>query len=219
MTGRARESGPGSSGLDRVLAIDTATPAGSVALRVGGETRERALEWRGSFRRAAPAVDELLAEAGVLLRELDAIAVPSGPGSFTGLRVGAALALGLARVADVAISAVPTLAAVAEAFAPAGPGRVCATLDARRGRRYAAVYERGGPGLWRLVAGPVDATPSEVDALAGGAPVVGPDPAAASPVVLAATVAMLASVDPARYALGSPAELELVYARPAVDPR
>jgi tRNA threonylcarbamoyladenosine biosynthesis protein TsaB len=217
VTAAARESGGGSPGLDRVLAIDTATPGGSIALRVGGETRERALEWRGSFRRAAPAVDELLAEAGVLLPELDAIAVPSGPGSFTGLRVGAALALGLARVAGVPLSAVPTLAAVAEAFAPPGAARVCATLDARRGRRYAALYERERDGLWRLVAGPVDATPPEVDALAEGQQVVGPAPAG-SPAGLAAPVARLASLDPTRYALGSPAELELVYARPAVDP-
>ncbi|HEU4463816.1 MAG TPA: tRNA (adenosine(37)-N6)-threonylcarbamoyltransferase complex dimerization subunit type 1 TsaB, partial [Gemmatimonadota bacterium] len=174
MSGGARESS--TSELERVLAIDTATSGGSIALRVRGESRERALEWRGSFRQAAPAVDELLAEAGLLLGQLDAIAVPSGPGSFTGLRVGAALALGLARVARVPLSAVPTLAAVAEAFAPPGPARACATLDARRGRRYAALYERERPGLWRLVAGPVDGTPPEVAALAAGAPVVGPDP-------------------------------------------
>jgi tRNA threonylcarbamoyladenosine biosynthesis protein TsaB len=204
-------------GLGRVLAIDTATPGGSIALRIDGETRERALEWRASFRQAAPAIDELLAEAGVVLRGLDAIAVPSGPGSFTGLRVGAALALGLARIAGVPLSAVPTLAAVAEAFAPQAPDRVCATLDARRGRRYAALYDREGPGVWRLVTGPVDATPPEVHALAAGAPVVGPDAAAVSPSGLAGPVAWLASADPARYSLDAPWQLELVYARPAVD--
>ena len=220
MTRRARDSGTRESPeLGRVLAIDTATPGGSIALRIDGATRERALEWRASFRQAAPAIDELLAEAGILLRGLDAIAVPSGPGSFTGLRVGAALALGLARIAGVSLCGVPTLAAVAEAFAPPTPARVCATLDARRGRRYAALYERERPGRWRLVAGPVDATPPEVVALADGAPVVGADPAAGSPAGLAGAVARLASVDPARYALIAPGDLELIYARPAVDPR
>lgn len=216
MTRQARDSADGSPKLHTVLAIDTATPGGSIALRVGGETRERALEWRASFRQAAPAIDELLGEAGILLRGLDAIAVPSGPGSFTGLRVGAALALGLARIAGVRLCGVPTLAAVAEAFAPPTPARVCATLDARRGRCYAALYERERPGCWRLVSGPLDATPAEIVALAEGVPVVGPDPAA-SPAGLAGAVARLASVDPGRYALNAPGELELVYARPAVD--
>ena len=220
MTRQARDSGAdGSPELGRVLAIDTATPGGSIALRVDGETRERPLEWRASFRQAAPAIDELMAEAGILLRGLDAIAVPSGPGSFTGLRVGAALALGLARIAGVSLSAVPTLAAVAEAFAPPTAARVCATLDARRGRRYAALYEREGPGYWRLVTGPLDATPSEIVALAEGLPVVGSDPAAASPAGLAGSVARLASADPARYALIAPEELKLIYARPGVDSR
>ncbi|HET9333277.1 MAG TPA: tRNA (adenosine(37)-N6)-threonylcarbamoyltransferase complex dimerization subunit type 1 TsaB [Gemmatimonadota bacterium] len=220
MTRRTPGSGADASPeLGRVLAIDTATPGGSIALRVGGETRERVLEWRASFRQAAPAIDELLAEAGILPGELDAIAVPSGPGSFTGLRVGAALALGLARITGVTLSAVPTLAAVAEAFAPPTPARVCATLDARRGRFYAALYDRVRPAYWRLVAGPLDATPAEIVALAEAAPVVGPDPAAASPAGLAGAVALLASADPARYALIAPEELKLIYARPGVDSR
>ena len=200
-----------------VLAIDTASAGGAVALRTGEETRVRGLEWRASFRQAAPAIEALLAEAGVRLVELDAIAVPAGPGSFTGLRVGAALALGLARIASVPLHAVPTLAAVAEAAAPAGADRVCATLDARRGRRYAALYAREGAGRWRLMAGPVDGTPADVVALAGGAPEIGVGPASGAE-GLAGALARLASADPARYALAAPAELELVYARPGVDP-
>lgn len=209
--------GVGGSRPRAVLAIETATADGSVALRVGDRTGEKSLQWRASFREVAPAIEELMAEAGLSWANLDAIAVPSGPGSFTGLRVGAALALGLSKTVARPLYGVPTLAAVAEAYAPPGASRVCATLDARRGRRYAALYERERDGLWRLVAGPVDATPPEVDALAEGQQVVGPAPAG-SPAGLAAPVARLASLDPTRYALGSPAELELVYARPAVDP-
>ncbi|MGH7565713.1 MAG: tRNA (adenosine(37)-N6)-threonylcarbamoyltransferase complex dimerization subunit type 1 TsaB, partial [Gemmatimonadota bacterium] len=84
----------GAAGPRIVLAIDTATAPGSVALRVGERTSERALDWRASFRQMAPAIEDLRTEAGLSWSDLDAIAVPVGPGSFTGLRVGAALALG-----------------------------------------------------------------------------------------------------------------------------
>jgi len=203
-----------------VLAIDTATAAGSVALRVGDRTRDRELGWRASFREVAPAIEELMGEAGLSWADLDGIAVPSGPGSFTGLRVGAALALGLSKIASRPLYGVPTLAAVAEACAPPAVARVCATLDARRGRRYAALYERTETGLWELVAGPLDADPGAVEALAGEAPRIGPDLDPARPVPrLAAAVARLAAADPARYASTSPEGLELVYARSGLDDR
>jgi tRNA threonylcarbamoyl adenosine modification protein YeaZ len=207
-----------------VLAIDTATGPGSIALRIGEQTSQRTIEWRAAFRETAPAIQSLMAEAGLDWGGLDGIAVPTGPGSFTGLRVGAALALGLSRIADRPLFGVPTLAAVAAAFAPEDARRVCATLDARRGRRYAALYERVGPGRWEILEGPLDAEPSAVEELAGGAPQVGPDPASGQPgprggVGLAAAVACLATADPGRYGLASPRGLELVYARSGVDVR
>jgi tRNA threonylcarbamoyl adenosine modification protein YeaZ len=204
-----------------VLAIETATADGSVALRVGERTREKSLQWRASFREVAPAIEELMAEAGLRWADLDAIAVPSGPGSFTGLRVGAALALGLSKTAGRPLYGVPTLAAVAEAHAPPGAPTVCATLDARRGRRYAALYERAGSSLWELVAGPVDAGPEAVGALAGDAPRIGPDldrDRTGGP-GLAAAIARLVATDPDRYAQTSPRGLELVYTRPGLDSR
>jgi tRNA threonylcarbamoyladenosine biosynthesis protein TsaB len=203
-----------------VLAIDTATAAGSVALRVGDRTRDRELGWRASFREVAPRIEELMGEAGLAWADLDGIAVPSGPGSFTGLRVGAALALGLAKIAGRPLYGVPTLAAVAEACAPPAVARVCATLDARRGRRYAALYERTPTGLWELVAGPLDGDPDAVAALAAEAPRIGPDLDSDRPVPrLAAAVARLAAADPARYASTAPEGLELVYARSGLDDR
>jgi tRNA threonylcarbamoyladenosine biosynthesis protein TsaB len=204
-----------------VLAIETATAAGSVALRVGERTREKSLQWRASFREVAPAIEELMAEAGLSWASLDAIAVPSGPGSFTGLRVGAALALGLAKIAGRPLYGVPTLAAVAEAYAPLGAPTVCATLDARRGRRYAALYERAGPCLWELLAGPLDAGPEAVEAMAGDAPRIGPDLDREGPGGdgLAAAIARLVAADPVRYAQTSPGGLDLVYTRSGLDSR
>jgi tRNA threonylcarbamoyladenosine biosynthesis protein TsaB len=90
-----------------------------------------------------PAIDALLAEAGCALDELDAFAVSIGPGSFTGLRIGAATVKGLAFATQQPVAAVPTLAAVAKG-APAGEGPVVALLDARRGEIYAAGYAAPG---------------------------------------------------------------------------
>lgn len=200
-----------------MLAIDTATVPGAVALRVDEETRQRTLDRRAAFRETAPAVEWLRAEAGLEWADLDAIAVPAGPGSFTGLRVGAAMAIAISRITRRPLCGVPTLAAVAEAFAPPGAERVCATLDARRGRRYAALYERAGPGRWTLLDGPLDAGPQAVEALAAGVLVVAPDPGI--PAGVAVAICALVAADPAAHALAAPEDLELAYARPAVDQR
>ena len=197
-----------------MLAVDTATVPGSVALRAGGEISHRALDPRAAFRETAPAIAHLCGEWGLQWADLDAIAVPAGPGSFTGLRVGAAIAIALAWAARRPLYGVPTLAAVAEAWAPPGAGRVCATLDARRGRRYAALYEREAPGRWKLLDGPLDAAPETVERLARGAPVV---PGGEDPAGVAVAICRLVAADPTSYALASPEHLELAYARPAVD--
>jgi tRNA threonylcarbamoyladenosine biosynthesis protein TsaB len=212
MTRSAGESGP-----RVVLAIDTATVPGAVALRVGEETRRRTLDPRAAFREMAPAIERLRAEAGLDWSDLDAIAVPAGPGSFTGLRVGAAMAIALSRITRRPLCGVPTLVAVAEAFAPREAERVCATMDARRGRTYAALYERAGAGRWTLLAGPLDAGPEAVKVLAAGARGVAPDPGEAPGVAVA--ICALVAADLASHALASPADLELAYARPAVDDR
>lgn len=217
MSGEDLEAARGPS---NVLAIDTATSDGAVALRVGERLFQRPLQWRASFRQVAPAVESVLEEAGLRLVEVDAIAVPAGPGSFTGLRVGAALALGLARLSARPLYAVPTLAAVAEAFASADASRVCATLDARRDRRYAALYERRPAGRWELLRGPLDVGSEELDEVAGGAPIASPEDGPTGSEAggaLAAAVARLATADPA-YGLAAPRDLRLVYARAGVDP-
>lgn len=201
-----------------VLAIDTATDEAAVALRTGERTRVRRLGWRTSFTETAPAIEALLEEAGTAWEDLAAIAVPAGPGSFTGLRVGAAIALGIGESRAIPLHAVPTLAAVAEAHAGFDDERVCASIDARRGRRYVAVYERERGG-WRRVVGPEDVPPGEVAGIAGGTPVVGPnlDPRHEAPPTIAEAVVALVARDPDRYRLATPGALRLIYARPGVD--
>lgn len=204
-----------------VLAIDTATDGAAVALLVAGEARARRLGWRATFTDTAPAVEALLREAGIGWDDLDALAVPVGPGSFTGLRVGAAMAMGLAEARGLPLHAVPTLEAFAEAYAAPGDRAVCVSLDARRGRRYLARCERADGG-WRTVEGPLDVVPDAVEALADASPVVGPDlprrgERSEEPPTVAETVARLVARDPGRHRLEAPDRLRLVYARAGVD--
>jgi tRNA threonylcarbamoyl adenosine modification protein YeaZ len=128
----------------RVLAIDTASPLQALALVETGAGAEPLATARALPEQAAEAlpaaVNALLAERGAPLAGVDRIAVLSGPGSFTGLRAGAAFARGLARGLGVPLLAVGTFPAASEA-APGGD--VTFLLDAGRGEVHRA-RRRGG---------------------------------------------------------------------------
>ena len=84
----------------KLLAFETSTEALSVALSIDGDVRERfELAPRRHAELSLPWAEELLAEAGVKRSQLDAIAVGRGPGAFTGVRLGIALAQGIALAA------------------------------------------------------------------------------------------------------------------------
>ncbi|MEK6605049.1 MAG: tRNA (adenosine(37)-N6)-threonylcarbamoyltransferase complex dimerization subunit type 1 TsaB [Nitrospirota bacterium] len=135
----------------RLLAIETATPAQSVALveddRLLAELSYEAQGNRGGV--LLPTVDQVLKKAGVAARDLDVVAVSVGPGSFTGLRVGLATAKGLALGAGARLVGVPTLEALAAGYASAD-ATICALLDAYRGEVYMALFRRNGNALERL---------------------------------------------------------------------
>lgn len=200
----------------RILAIDTATPEAAVALHADGRVRERRLAWRAAFRESAPAMESLLEEADLGWSGLDGLAVPAGPGSFTGLRIGAALALAIAELRRLPLFAPSTLAVVAEAAEPPLGGPVCASLDARRGRRYAAVLDREGA-AWRIVRGPVDISVDGVGSWAGPVADVRLErrPSGAAPPAVA--LARLVARAPDAYRLPSPSALRIAYARPATE--
>ena len=134
----------------KLLAIDTATEGCSAALLIGERllTREAELA-RGHAERILPMIDELLGEAGMSLRGLDAIAFGRGPGSFTGVRLAAGIAQGLAFGADLGVVAISDLRALAQrGLAEDGSvARVLVCNDARMQEVYWGCFERGGDGL------------------------------------------------------------------------
>jgi tRNA threonylcarbamoyladenosine biosynthesis protein TsaB len=97
-------------------------------------------EERSHTRSLTQLVERVLADAGLTITAVDALAVSIGPGSFTGLRVGLSLAKGIAFAGGLPIAAVPTLEALAWS-AEAEPGEtICAALDARKREVYAALF-------------------------------------------------------------------------------
>lgn len=143
-TGRERSAAqrPESAQEPRLLALETSSPEGSVALACAGAIAERTVPTpREQTERLLPLVDELMSEAGLRLTDLDAIVFGRGPGSFTGLRIAAALAQGLALAAKRPVIAVSSLAALAErARREHGAQRVLTCVDARMGEVYWATY-------------------------------------------------------------------------------
>lgn len=139
-----------------MIGVDTATPTTAVACVRGSEVLYEA--------RIGPREDGRPRHAEALLEEVERAAraaggwaavellcVGIGPGAFTGLRVGIASVLGLARGAGVALTGVPSLDAVAAGAARAAPGRdapggILVALDARRGEVFAALYGPEKPG-------------------------------------------------------------------------
>jgi len=130
----------------KLLAFETSTEACSVALWLDGDVRERfELAPRRHAELSLPWAEELLAQAGVKRRELDAVALGRGPGAFTGVRLAIALAQGVALALDVPAIPVSTLAVLALRAQPlasgAGPQRVLSAIDARMGEVYTAAFE------------------------------------------------------------------------------
>ena len=116
-----------------ILALETATDACSVALYRNGDIQERFEPGaRRQTERILPLVDELLAEAGVTLAAVDALAFGHGPGAFTGVRVATSVVQGLAFARDLPVAGVSTLAACALAAFDRYPhrSRVLAAFDA-----------------------------------------------------------------------------------------
>lgn len=127
-----------------VLCLETATTNCSVALSVNGGViafREDPDNNYSHAERLHVFIEEVLAEAKITKRDLDAIAVSKGPGSYTGLRIGVSAAKGLCYALDIPLIALPTLEVLAAKVKE--KQTVIPLLDARRMEVYSAVYYEG----------------------------------------------------------------------------
>jgi tRNA threonylcarbamoyladenosine biosynthesis protein TsaB len=189
-----------------VLAVDTTGDLGSLALARGRELIEEIVlpAPEGFSQILYGAVTGLLARHDVKAREIECFAAASGPGSFTGVRVGLACVKGLAEALGRPAMAVSNL----EALARCGTGRLRgAVIDARRGEIYGAVYDDAG----QLVSPEVVAT---YDAWVASLP-PGVDEFIWAPRPLAAVIAQIAAERLSRGESPDPASLDANYVRRA----
>jgi len=136
----------------KILGVDTSTPVNTIALCEDGRIlAETVVECgRAHAERLMATVDWVLAEAGVSLGAVDALAVSVGPGSFTGLRIGVAAWKGLALAQALPLVGVPTLDAMTRTGAFANTA-VCPLLDAKMGEVFGAVYRFSNAGREKIV--------------------------------------------------------------------
>lgn len=131
----------------KILALDTATEACSVALLQGDSLIEKQVLARQHAERILDLVEQVMHEAQLQPSELDAIAFGRGPGMFTGLRIGAGVAQGIAFTANIPVVAVSSLAALAQGQLH---NRVLALFDARMDQVYWGCYVRDENGFMVL---------------------------------------------------------------------
>jgi len=123
-----------------ILSIETATEVCSVALAdddrlLSQRTLEKGMRYSAIL---TTLINEVVVESGYFMKNISAVAISNGPGSYTGLRVGASTAKGICHALDIPLIAVSTLESLAYTIKGGDP--VMATIDARRMEVYAAIY-------------------------------------------------------------------------------
>ncbi len=149
----------------KLLALDTATEVCSVAVWVDGAVWDREEHLREHSRRLLEMVEVVLVEAGLRLAQLDALAFGRGPGSFTGLRIGAGVVQGLAFGAGLPVVPISSLAALAQG--EEGAEKLLAAFDARMHQVYFGAFVRGEGGLVEPAGEERVAAPAQVPLPAG----------------------------------------------------
>ena len=204
-----------------ILAVDTTSEHGSLALLSGDELLEEArIHAPSGFSHLLYAeIEALLARHAVTLAEIACFASASGPGAFTGVRISLACVKGLAEALGKPAVAVSNL----EALARFGTAPLRASvLDARRGDLYGAVYDaRGRQVTGEVVAAPgawlASLPPGVEEFLTTGFPLVVDPPArvVVAPLAMAAQIARIARARLARGEACDPASLDANYVRRA----
>ena len=133
----------------KLLSIDSSGKSAACAVPDGEKVLAESFTNSGltHSQTLLPMVDKMLSEAGIKISEIDAFAVTNGPGSFTGLRIGMALIMGLS--GDKKCIAVPTLKALAYNMSSTD-GIVVPVMDARRNQVYTSIFESKSGTLTQL---------------------------------------------------------------------
>lgn len=138
--------------MTKVLALDTSSAVASVAVvddeKILGEVTLNYKKQHSTI--LLPMIDRLLKSLDLKINDVDCIAATSGPGSFTGLRIGAATAKGLCHGAGKPLIGIPTLDALAFNMANA-KGIICPIIDALRGNVYTAIYRWENGSLIKII--------------------------------------------------------------------
>lgn len=129
----------------KLLALDTSSSACSVAVQSDDQiVNKHVVEARAHTRILLPMISELLEDCQLRVRDLDAVVLGNGPGSFIGMRIGASVAQGLCFGASLKIVPISSLAVVAaEVFASSNVNEVAIAQDARMGEAYLGQFRRG----------------------------------------------------------------------------
>ena len=130
--------------MSHLLLIDTAVNAASVALTSDKKILAQKENTRQNDHAAwlHPAIQSLFEETGISIRQLDAVGVTAGPGSYTGLRVGMAAAKGFCFAQNIPLISISTLQLLAAGVQEDATDLIIALIDARRDEVYAGVYDR-----------------------------------------------------------------------------
>ena len=109
----------------------------------------KSTDWKKAAESLVPLIEEVMAESALDLKQLDCIAISSGPGSFTALRIGMAVAKGVAYGLGIPLVPVPTMPAMAASLRDE-PGKIMAVIPSRKGEYYYASYlpEELASGVW-----------------------------------------------------------------------
>ncbi|MBR1706400.1 MAG: tRNA (adenosine(37)-N6)-threonylcarbamoyltransferase complex dimerization subunit type 1 TsaB [Bacteroidales bacterium] len=198
--------------MARILLIETSTAQLSTALSVDGNVVESRICGTPRMHAAltAPLVKEVLDAGGLTVRELDAVCVGKGPGSYTGLRVGVSTAKGLCFGAGIPLIAVGTLDTLVQqaregGLVPEGCRAIVPMIDARRMEVYSAVFTPEGVQV-RETRPEIIETGSFADELAAGPVLFIGDGAAKCAPVLASANARFVEAFPEAAAMARLAE-------------
>lgn len=127
-----------------ILNIDTSTDVASICLAKNGDALQTMIneEQKDHAAWLHPAIDKILHEAGLAIKDIDAIAVTIGPGSYTGLRVGLATAKGICYAMNIPLITPGTFEMMTAAVKNEATDLLCTMIDARRMEVFCAVYDK-----------------------------------------------------------------------------